>query len=270
VTAPGDWVHMRPSAAAGVVSGAEYVRQITALESDRLARSAFQGLVLKLVPPGSALFDFGSGTGLDARVFAEQGHSVAAYDADPNMCEFFVEHCRDLIEAGRVSLVRGAYRDFLSCTRLGGRCVDLVTANFAPLNLIEDLRELFGKFNALTGPHGRVLASVLSPYFIGDWKYAWWWRNTLRLWRAGHYSVRGAQGPIVRRRIDNLALQSQPYFTLKRAFRGLPPRNERDAEGLDASENSLSTALHLSTCQFMFLLFEKPGAGAGAKVASGS
>src|ERR1700689_3622638 len=130
---------MRASAATNIVSGAEYIRQITALESDRLARSAFQSLVLRLVAPGSALFDFGAGTGMDARVFAEQGYSVAAYDADPNMCEFFVEHCRELIEAGRVSLDRGGYRDFLSSPRAtGARSIDLVTANFAPLNLIDD------------------------------------------------------------------------------------------------------------------------------------
>jgi SAM-dependent methyltransferase len=262
MTYPGDCADMCAGAAANIVSGTEYIRQITALESDRFARSAFQSLVFRLVSPGSALFDFGSGTGLDARLFAEHGYRVAAYDADPNMCEFFAEHCRELIEAGRVSLDRGGYRDFLSGTRgTGARRVDLVTANFAPLNLIEDLRELFGKFNALTAPNGRVLASVLSPYFMGDWKYAWWWRNTLRLWRTGHFSVQGAQGPIVRRRIDNFALQSQPYFTLRRVFRGLPPRGERDAAGLDASNNSLSDALRLCSCQFMFLLFEKPGVG---------
>ena len=32
-------------------SGAEYVRQITRFESDRLIRSAFQNLVLRIVPP---------------------------------------------------------------------------------------------------------------------------------------------------------------------------------------------------------------------------
>jgi SAM-dependent methyltransferase len=252
---------MRASAAAHIVSGAEYIRQITALESDRLARSAFQGLVLGLLPPGSALFDFGCGTGMDARLFAENGHSVAAYDADPNMCESFAEHCRDLIAAGRISLDRGGYRDFLSRPVAGARRMDLVTANFAPLNLIEDLGELFGKFDALTAPNGRVLASVLSPFFSGDWKYLWWWRNALRLWRTGHFSVQGAQGPIVRRRIANFAAQSQPYFTLRRVFRGLPARSEREAAGLDASRNSTTAAIQLSTCQFMFLLFEKSGDG---------
>jgi hypothetical protein len=57
------------------------------------------------------------------------------------------------------------------------RGADLVTSNFAPLNLIDALPELFAKFHALTAPNGRVLASVLSPNFLGDLKYRWWWQN---------------------------------------------------------------------------------------------
>jgi len=234
-----------------LVTGAHYVEQITALESDRSARSAFRDLVLRVAAPGASLFDFGSGTGMDARFYAERGFKVVAYDVDPQMCEFFAEHCRDLIEAGRVSLDRGAYRDFLARSEPGGaRDIDLITTNFAPLNLIDDLQELFAKFHALTRPGGRVLASVLSPYFVGDMKYRWWWRNSLRLWRTGHYSVPGAQAPIVRRRLADFARQSAPYFTLERVFRGSPSSGEHDAAGF-------YTGLRVSTCRFMFLLFEK-------------
>lgn len=214
-----------------IVTGARYVEQITALESDRVARAGFRDLVLRVASPDAVLFDFGSGTGMDARFYAERGFKVGAYDVDPQMCEFFAEHCRDLIEAGRITLNRGSYRDFLANEKLAG--VDLITSNFAPLNLVEDLQELFAKFHTITRPKGQVLASVLSPYFLGDLKYGWWWRNALRLWRTGHYSVPGAQAPIVRRRIANFARQSEPYFTLARVY------------------NSVST------CRFMFLLFER-------------
>jgi SAM-dependent methyltransferase len=245
-----------------IVTGARYVEQITALESDRLARSAFHDIVTKIAPPGGALFDFGSGTGIDARFYAERGFKVAAYDVDAQMCEFFADHCRDLIESGRVTLHAGDYRDFVANMQPGGAgCIDLITSNFAPLNLVGDLRELFAKFHALTRPEGRVLASVLSPYFLGDLKYRWWWRNSLRLFRTGHYAVPGTQAPIVRRRLDDFARQSAPYFTLKRVFRGLPSSNRRGAEGLDASSNALHAGLHVSTCRFMFLLFERQHVG---------
>ena len=248
-----------------IVTGAAYVAQISARESDRRARSAFQQLVLRIVQPGGALFDFGAGPGIDARFFAQSGYTVEAYDVDPQMREFFQAHCREFIEAGRITIDRGSYREFLANDGVErGRGVDLVTSNFAPLNLIDDLHELFAKFHALTGPDGRVLASVLSPYFVGDLKYGWRWRNSLRLWRDGRFSVRGAQAPIVRRRIADFAAQSAPYFTLKRVFRGLPPSKERHAAGVDPTGRPLSSALHVSTSQFMFLLFEKRPLGGGA------
>lgn len=249
-----------------IVTGARYVEQITASKSDRLARSAFRDLVLRIAPPGTTLLDFGSGTGMDARFYAEHGFNVAAYDVDPQMCDFFAEHCRDLMETGQVRLERGEYRDFLANSKSGGggRSVELVTSNFAPFNLIADLQELFEAFYALTAPGGRVLASVLSPYFVGDLKYGWWWRNSLRLCRAGHYCVPGVQAPIVRRRLDNFAAQSAPYFTLKRVFRGLPPTGDSaDAAdaGVDMTRKVIAPGLRVVTCRFMFLLFERQHLG---------
>jgi SAM-dependent methyltransferase len=239
-------------------TGEDYVKAITALHSDRGTRSAFQELVLKVASPGAVLFDFGAGPGIDARFYAERGFTVEAYDVDPRMCEYFTAHCQDFIRAGCIALETGSYRDFLANnTVAGGRPVDLVISNMAPLNLVDRLHELFAKFHALTGPDGKVLASVLSPYFIGDLRYAWWWRNVARLRRVGHFSVSGAQGPIVRRRLADFATQSAPYFTLERVFRGLPPSNSRHVHGIDATRNSRYAWLQVLTCRFMFLLFQK-------------
>jgi SAM-dependent methyltransferase len=241
-----------------LITGAEYVEQITALESDRRARAAFLDLALKVARPGAALLDFGAGTGMDARFYAGHGYRVTAYDVDTKMCEFFAEHCRDLIDAGRVNLEAGPYADFLARHRAAPTSsIDLVTANFAPLNLIGDLNELFAAFHALTRPGGKVLASVLNPYFLGDLRYGWWWRNAPRLWSRGHYSVAGAQAPIVRRRLTNYAAQSAPYFTLERVFRGLPPMNGRRADDTDASASHGSAWPRLVTCRFLFLLFKR-------------
>jgi SAM-dependent methyltransferase len=244
-----------------VVTGAQYVSQMIAKESDRRARAAFQTLVTSIAPPDGVLFDFGSGPGIDARFYAQRGFTIAAYDVDPQMREFFAVHCRDFIEAGRVTLGGGDYREFLSGKSVGGiRDFDLVTSNFAPLNLIDDLQELFAKFHALTGPRGKVLASVLNPYYIGDLKYGWWWRNALRLWRDGHFFVQGAQARIVRRRLADFAACSAPYFALKRVFRGLPASSQR-VEGLDVSGGARHAGLQMSRSRFMFLQFEKQQLG---------
>ena len=238
-------------------AGAGYVEAITGSASDLRARAAFQDLVLRIARPGAALFDFGAGPGLDARFYAERGFTVAAYDVDPEMREYFCVHCRDLMQEGQVALDGGTYQDFLARKTVPpGRLVELVTSNFAPLNLIEDLRPLFAKFHDLTKPDGKVLASVLSPYFIGDMKYGWWWRNAARLWHEGRFSLAGARGPIVRRRLADFAGQSLPYFTLERIFPGLllPPKHE--AVGVDASRGSHAW-LRVTTCRYMFLLFRK-------------
>src|SRR5229473_2054589 len=135
------------------LAGAEYVRQITSLESDRRARSAFQKLVLRIAPPGAALFDFGAGPGIDARFFAERGFTVEAYDVDPKMREFFAAYCGDFIESGRVTLGCGNYLEFLSRkSAVAGHRADLIISNFAPLNLVDNLHELFAKFHELAGP----------------------------------------------------------------------------------------------------------------------
>jgi SAM-dependent methyltransferase len=239
-------------------AGAEYVGQITAQESDRRTRSAFRDLVVSIAPPGAMLFDFGAGPGIDARFFAERGFTIDAYDVDPRMREFFAEHCRDLIDSGRVTLDGSAYREFLTRTTADSRRrADLVISNFAPLNLVDDLRGLFAKFHALMGPNGKVLASVLNPCFIGDMRSRWWWRGAPRLWRDGELFMPGPQAPYYRRVLRNFRAASAPHFSLSRVFRGLPPARAGHANGIDLKRDGQFAWLHIARCRYMFLLFEK-------------
>jgi SAM-dependent methyltransferase len=240
-------------------TGAVYFQLITASEADRRLRSAFQDLVMRIAPPGAMLFDFGGGPGIDARFFAERGFTVEAYDIDPTMCDFFAAHCRDLIDVGRVTLDRSGYREFLARkTLVTGRPADLVISNFAPLNQVGELRELFAKFHALTTPAGKLLVSVLTPYFIGDLQTRWWWFNAVQLWRDRHIFLPGGLAPPhTRRRLADFTALSLPYFTLSRAFRALPP----DPDGVDMSRGRRFAWLRLARARFMFLLFEKRAVG---------
>ena len=238
-------------------AAATYVEAITAGEADRRARQAFQDLVLRIATPGTVLFDFGAGPGLDARFYAEHGLTVGAYDVDPEMRDYFHAHCLDLIREGRVTLTNGTYPEFICSDVLpGGHPIDLVTSNFAPLNLIENLQPLFARLHGITAPHATVLASVLSPYFVGDMKYGWWWRNAFSLWRAGRYSVPGAKGPIVRRRLADFARAGQPHFRLERVFPGAPALPGY-ADGIDVSQGSGYAWVQLTKARYMFLLFRK-------------
>jgi SAM-dependent methyltransferase len=211
--------------------------------------------------PGGAIFDFGAGPGIDARFYADRGLTVEAYDVDPAMREYFSVHCHDYIQAGKITLHGGTYREFLA-RDAGSRDfeVDLVTANFAPLNLVDDLPDLFAKLHVLTGRDGIVLASVLSPYFVGDLKYGWWWRNAVRLWRDGHFSVRSHRGCIVRRRLADFAAQCSPYFTLERVYRGLPSAGEPCPRGIELARTGRHAWIRVATCRFMILQFKKRAA----------
>lgn len=232
-----------------IVAGAEYVNAITARQSDRRYRQAFQNLVLKLVPAGGTVFDFGSGPGIDARFYAERGRKVAAYDVDSRMCEYLAAYCHDCIAQGTVTLYTGGYREFLALPPPGaGATVDLVASNFAPLNLIDDLDELFARFAALIGPEGAVLASVLSPYFVGDLRYGWWWRNVAHLAREGRYAVQGSQARIWRRGLADFARVCAPYFALEEVYPGNATCVRADTRG---------GWLRVTGCRFMFLLWRR-------------
>jgi SAM-dependent methyltransferase len=239
-----------------LVTGAQYVAQLTVRESDRRAHTAFRGLVLRIAHPGATLFDFGCGSGMDARFYAERGFLVRAYDVEREQYDPCATHCHDLIEAGRLTLERGSYEDFLARERPGG-AVDLVTANFAPLDRSDDLHELFGAFHELTAPGGHVLASVLNPYFVGDLRHRWWWRNLSSLALAHRSSAPGTQAPIGLRRLADFEAQSFPFFALEKVFPGLPARRVREADGLSVGAGSRGAWLRLATCRFMFLLFTR-------------
>jgi SAM-dependent methyltransferase len=235
-----------------MVAGEEYVAAITAVASDRRARRAFRDLVLEMTAPGSCIFDFGAGPGIDAKFYAECGFRVVAYDADPRMCASFARHCRREIDSGQIHLYQGEYRNFLELQIPAIRQqygIDAVTANFAPLSLIDDPHELFAKLHALTGPNAMFFASVLSPEFIGDMRYAWWWANRMTYWRRGHFRVAGETASIFRRSLGNFAAQAAPYFTLQNAIRGLP----RKAGSRIRSSGRLALALS----RYTFLVFAK-------------
>jgi hypothetical protein len=233
-------------------AGEEDVDAITPLESDRRARQAFRDLVLRIAVPGGCIFDFGAGSGSDAKFYAARGFKVIAYDVDPHICASFEQHCRPEIQSGQIHLCQGGYREFVGVhvTNLRRQHeIAVVTANFAPLSLIDDPHELFAALHALSGLNAKFLASVLNPYFVGDMRYGWWWGNRFQYWRQGHFCVAGAATNIFRRSLRDFALLAAPYFTLESAIRGLP--------GAAVAQIRSSRGVALATSRYLFLLFAR-------------
>ena len=237
-----------PSSVSCKHTGDVYAQEILRRRADRLARSAFQSCVTSLIEPGATIIDFGAGTGIDARSYAARGYRVLAYD--PQMCDAFRRSSQAQLESGQIVLMEGKYPDFLAADPVfSGRKADLITANFAPLNLIEDLPELFRKLQALTLPGGRALVSVLSTRFIGDMRFKWWWHNRRALHRDGHFTLRGVW-TVTRRTPANFAAMAAPYFRLAGVRGGLPGNRLHAVD-------SPTLALPLMASRYMFLLFEK-------------
>ena len=231
-------------------TGEEYIAAITAREADIRARHAFLHLATTLAAPGSSIFDFGAGPGIDAKHYAENGFHVLTYDVDPQMRDCQLTYCRQEIARGQVMLCGEFERDGIEYVgRLAhGLNVDLVTANFAPFNLIDDPHWYFFRFHGLVGAHGKLLLSVLNPYFLGDMQYGWWWRNVTRLLLRGEYSVSWGGGQIYRRSPYRFEQMAEPYFRLRAIMRGLPD---------DVERRGLRRRFSLATCQYLFLLFDK-------------
>src|SRR5215831_18941231 len=129
------------------MSARQYHDFMLTSEADRGLRAAFQQAVFARTSPDASIFDFGAGSGIDAKVYAEHGLRVHAYDSSPDMRDAFSDYCRSYIAAGRIKLLPLPFPELLEVDRIGETAVDAITANFAVMNLIPDHAPLFKAFD---------------------------------------------------------------------------------------------------------------------------
>jgi SAM-dependent methyltransferase len=208
-----------------VHTGEQYHEFILASKRDRTVRERFQNMALDLLPEGADLLDFGAGTGIDAKVYAANGHRTFVFEPTETMRDYLAQHCAD--EIVRKTIIPVA----LPLTNK----VHAVTANFAVLNHFADHAQLFEEFSSVVDLGGFVLASMLNPYYLGDARYGWWRANVMNFVRKGHYAIR-SESNIHRFAPRVLARTAAPYFRLERYV----PRG-----------------LGLAADPFMFLLFRR-------------
>jgi SAM-dependent methyltransferase len=240
------------------ISGDAYFAAITARRSDRYTRIAFRRLALELSSANDVVFDFGAGPGIDAKFYAEHNRRVIAYDVDQVMCEAFERHCTEQIKSGSIRLLHASYPELLSSASATLQSASLVVANFAPFNLIEELSQLFRWLHAATAPEASIFASLLSPYFLGDARYPWWWRGQPHFWRDNRLVIQGAQARIVRRGFKQLAREGEPYFKLQKVFHGMSGLCLANLESATFGQlkHVFAKAL-LASSRYMFVLLKK-------------
>jgi SAM-dependent methyltransferase len=168
---------------------ADYDQQVDGLPANRILRDGFRAHVSLLAGSGGAILDFGCGTGSDAAWYAARGHRVVAYDTSDGMLNVLRLRCATEIAKGRVVPIAGGLRELeATLTRL--LPVSAVAANFAVLNHFEDLTPLFRLLRRYLTPDGAVVASLLNPWYRGDWRSGWWWRALPRSLRTGTITAR--------------------------------------------------------------------------------
>jgi SAM-dependent methyltransferase len=237
-------------------TGAAYVEAMERDPRDREYRRAFQRLALSLVDRHGSMFDFGSGPGIDSRHYARAGRHVHAYDVDAGMCSYFEKHCASEIAAGSIRLHGGGYGEFLTSAQPSAGSMDLVVSNFAPLNLVAELPPLFEKFSSMLGAEGRVLVSVLNPFFGGLMRSRGWWLGLPALLITGRYTAK-LHGilPVTRWQPARLARAAAPRFKLAaiHVTDGSADRTPRRFTRL-----SPRAWLAITGSEFLFLQFERP------------
>ncbi len=171
-------------------SASNYDASVDGVPVNAAARAVFCSLVETAAGPTGRILDFGCGTGTDAHWYAQRGHHVIAYDISSGMLDQLVAKCANDITNGRIVVADDRSSGLAPTVRAGGP-VDVIAANFAVLNHLDDLHAGLTELSSYLKPEGTLVASFINATNIRDMRTLWWWRAALRDLTAGNITVRG-------------------------------------------------------------------------------
>ncbi len=186
---------------------ATYDRMMAA-EGTRAIRQRFLRVVRSQAEPPGPILDFGCGTGIDARWYACAGYRVLAYDRSAEMLARLRQRCAGAIRTGRVVPVEGDVAACLDAAR-GMAPFGCIASNFSPFNHVEDPEPLLRDLAGLLAPGGRIVLSLMNPWYWRDLRRGWWWRARLA---APRHRGRFVTGPE-----ENRVVRHEPLRVGRRA-----------------------------------------------------
>ncbi|HLX91657.1 MAG TPA: class I SAM-dependent methyltransferase [Puia sp.] len=119
--------------------------------------------------PGGWVLDFGGGTGLDLGWLSENHYHVIFCEPSEEMRKRAIDLSVKTIPAGRVRFLEAPDTDFTqweTCHTFSQK-IDAALCNFAVLNCISDINNLFNRLSVIIKPGGYLFALVLRYDF---WK----------------------------------------------------------------------------------------------------
>lgn len=196
----------------------------------RELRECFWRRAEMLLPAAPArILDFGAGTGIDAKHFAQLGHHVTAYDVSPGMLAVLERRCAPEMAAGTVVPVFAPphrAREPLAA----GAPYDAILCNFAVFTLIRTLSDTFRLFGELVRPGGAVLICIQNPWWPEEMRMRSFWRGLMMMPVRGVISYPGSQsGESYRHTPWQMHRAARPQFV---AHRGPVPSCCRGSFGL--------------------------------------
>jgi SAM-dependent methyltransferase len=124
------------------------------------------------------VLDFGSGTGIDAEWYDQQGYRVLAFDSSEQMMARLRDRCRAGIDAGRIETRVAPFSRFEGILSQWPPPNALV-ANFAVLNMIEKPQRLFEMFASQAAAPSWLIVSIVNPTHWRYLKRVRWWLDHL-------------------------------------------------------------------------------------------
>ena len=106
------------------------------------------------------------------------------------MLDQLVAKCANDITNGRIVVADDRSVGLAPTMRTRGP-VDIIAANFAVLNHLDNLHAGLTELSGYLKPNGILIASFINPINIRDMRSLWWWRAALRDLTAGNITVRG-------------------------------------------------------------------------------
>ncbi len=193
-------------------AAAGYDALVDGRDDNVAVRLSFCERVVSIAGPGGVILDFGCGTGTDAAWYAARGHRVIAYDVSPGMVDVLRARCINEIAAGRITPAVGPLAAMETALQ-GSPPVAAISANFAVLSHVRELKPLLQRLASHVKPEGALVASVLNPFYRQDMRHAWWWRSALRSVRTGAIELKG-KVTSYRHFVSAIREAAEPHFAL--------------------------------------------------------